>query len=164
MNMKRIIITAKRPAFDTISQLFNNVEIILQNKQVILNNPNFYNICIDGISIGSAYTGEIQIPLGVLVQLWDSTPWCAANQYTYHIGGSPLSGLCIEYYWDAETKSFCEKKGRNFMSLARPAFRTINNENNIKADYPVRVPNVNKPERVLELKDVLDCIAANKIR
>ena len=64
--MKKITVTARQPDIETISVLFNNIEIIMQNKQAILNNPDFYNICINGISIGSAYTGEISLPLGVM--------------------------------------------------------------------------------------------------
>lgn len=162
--MKKITVTARQPDIETISVLFNNIEIIMQNKQAILNNPDFYNICINGISIGSAYTGEISLPLGVLVQLWESEPWHKNGHYTYHIGGSPLSGLCFEKCWDVKTKSFCTKRDGNFVTFARPAFRIVNKEKNSTADYPIKVPHKQKPAQSATLQDILKHIAAIKCK
>ena len=162
--MKKIIVTAAKPELASISLLFDNIEIILKNKHLILNNPDFYNIRINGIGAGSAYTGEILIPLGVLLRLWDGELWKNNNQFTYHIGGSPLSGVCYEHCWDAKTKSFVQKTGRNFVSLARPAFRIMNNESESATDYPIRIPHTEKAIKTVQIKDVLDYIAAYKCK
>lgn len=162
--MKKIVVKATTPEKKLISLLFDNIEIILKNKHIILNNPNFYNVCIDGIGAGSAYTGEISVPLGVLVQLWEDNLWHDNNQFTYHIGGSPLSGLCYEDCWDMTTRTFIQKTGRNFVSLARPAFRAINKEKDKTADFPINIPAINKAIQTAQLKDVLDYIAAQNKR
>lgn len=159
--MKKIIVTAQQPDLKSISVLFDNINVIMENRQIILNDPDFYNIYIDGISVCSAYTGEVRIPLGVLIQLWDSEPWCTDKQYTYRIGGSPLSGLCFEQCWNAETRSFCKQNNRNFMSLARVAFHTINNEKDTK-QTAVSVPYDKKSLNTLKINDVLKRIAAEK--
>ena len=58
-----IKITAVTPAADlgAISHLFNNLDLIIANKDKILSNESYRNINISGIFVGGLYVGMYEI-------------------------------------------------------------------------------------------------------
>jgi hypothetical protein len=80
-------------------QLFcDNLELIIANADLIMKRPEFFYIRHDWMLIGGIFVGSKNIPLGVLLKLWQSGRWidecpgCGGIVYIFMAGGSPLSG------------------------------------------------------------------------
>ncbi len=111
-------------------QLFcDNLKLILANADLVMERPEFFYIRHSWMQIGGIYVGSKNIPLGVLLKLWQSGKWlgdcpdCGGKAYIYEAGGSPLSGshyrhavcpVCREIVYS--------KHGEAFTVLMKPAF------------------------------------------
>ena len=119
--------TAVAPAADNgaISHLFNNLDLIIDNQDVILSNESYRNINIPGIFVGGLYVGMYKMSLGDILHLWAGTQWHENFRYYYNIIGTPLSGMNTAYWYDAASKQIqygTYYDGRSyFMGLAKPA-------------------------------------------
>ena len=133
-----IKITAVAPAADqgAISHLFNNLDLIIANKDKILSNESYRNINIQGIFVGGLYIGMYEMSLGDILYLWDKTQWHEDSRYYYNIIGTPLSGMNTAYWYDAKSKQIKSGTYYNgrlyFMGLAKPALSYISNHPSTK--------------------------------
>lgn len=92
--------TKRRNTMTNLNLLISYHSLILENKSQIIQNPDWYHIPIDGSFVGAAYTGKVNLHLGNLIELWETTTSWKQNLknqyfYTYRISGSPLSGRCV---------------------------------------------------------------------
>lgn len=136
-----IKITAVAPAADqgAISHLFNNLDLIIANKNKILSHESYSNINIPGIFVGGLYIGMYEMSLGDILYLWDKTQWHENSRYYYNIIGTPLSGMNTAYWYDIKSKqieSGTYYDGRlHFMGLAKPAlsYMSKRSSSNVKS-------------------------------
>lgn len=119
------------PAVDksAISHLFNNLDLILDNKSKILFHKKYRRIKISGINISGLYLGTYDLFLGDLLKLWEKTEWKTASRYYYSIIGTPLSDMNTSYWYNTDTKTFEQGTYFNgkehFSGLARPALQYL---------------------------------------
>ena len=107
----------------TIDLLFKNLDLIIKNKDVIFTNPSFYSIKISGVCIEGLYVGRFQIRLGDLIKLWDESEcWKSDENYYFHAGGSPLSGVCLKSFWDKKADKMVISNRSNGFSYM---FKTV---------------------------------------
>ena len=105
--------------------LFKNIDLIEQNKQKILNNPDLYGIYVAGAGVTGMYIGKTRLFLGDLIRLWDNQIWKNEGRYYYHVGGSPLSGMSFCDYWHPQEGFRLVKNNPSFGTLARPALKML---------------------------------------
>lgn len=123
--MLKITVTAPATDNGAISHLFNNLDLIISNKDKILSREKYSNIHVSGFYVGGLYMGMHEMTLGDLLSLWDKTEWHSEDRYYYNIIGTPLSGLNTAHWYNIKNKTF--ESGPYFgdkllfMNLARPA-------------------------------------------
>ena len=112
-----------------ISHLFENLDLIVANKQTIISHSDYRNIKIPGIFVGGLYVGMHKLALGDLLDLWETTEWHSGNKYYFNIVGSPLSGSNYSWWFDTETKELHGGEYSNgrvgFSGLASPAIKYL---------------------------------------
>ena len=115
------------PAIDkgAISHLFENLDLIVRNKQTIMNRDEYRYIAIPGIFAGGLYVGMRIMSLGDILDLWETTVWRDGSRYYLNIIGSPLSGSNHSWWYDTETKQFGSGAYSTFMGLVKPALEYI---------------------------------------
>ena len=119
---------ASTPSQDTnsLSVLFENIDVLLKNKNAILANPSNYYIHIRGTGITGVYIGYSPLYLGDLLRLWsENSNWIKrpeqSTKYVYHLGGFPTSGLTFLKTYDVDKKSFQEEEHRHFAEYFKEA-------------------------------------------
>lgn len=107
-----ITFTLETPGLDknALDCLFGNLDLIRNNKSFIKTRKKYRNIKIKGIFSAGLYVGGQEIPLGVLLELWDKTNWHTDNKFYFNIVGSPLSGMNNCAWYNNDTK--CIEFGR----------------------------------------------------
>lgn len=129
MHTLKHIVTAPRADFESITQLFSNLNLILINQDKILSNEKFSHIYIPGMFVGGLYVGMHQLSLGDILKLWEKTEWKTESKYYFSIIGSPLSGKNTARWYNSDTKRFETGMFYNgkfgFMGLASPAFKCL---------------------------------------
>lgn len=142
-----IKITVKPPKEDkkALEALFNNLSLIIQNKNLILTTPEYYNIRISGVGVYPLYVQTLDLFIGDLLQLWEQTDWKQGDEYFYYITGSPLSGSNSCRIWHKD-KGFSSKHNPSMMALLSPAFLLVQTgspertNNVVPVDLPKRAP------------------------
>ena len=123
--MLKMFVAAPATDKGAISYLFDNLDLIVDNKDKILSCDDYRNVKIPGIFVGGLYVGMYELSLGDILNLWDKTVWRDKTKYYYSIIGSPLSGSNDSAWYDQETKSFEHGSYFNgkigFLGLAAPA-------------------------------------------
>lgn len=129
MSVLKHIVTAPRADFESITQLFSNLNLILINQDKILSNEKFSHIYIPGMFVGGLYVGMHQLSLGDMLKLWENTEWKTGVKYYFSIIGSPLSGRNTAQWYNSDTKKFEKGMFHNgkygFMGLGSPAFKQL---------------------------------------
>ena len=115
---------------------FKNINLIIENKSLILQTPDFCNIQIDGMGICSMYSGSTDLYLGDILKLWEKTLWRQGDTYTYFIGGSPLTGRNTRKGYNLLTNEFVRFSGKSFVELAAPAWNLVKFG---KIDHPAQI-------------------------
>ncbi len=144
--------SAPREDVESLSMLFENIDVLLRNVELIKSVPENYYIEIQGTGVTGVYIGSYTLYLGDLLQLWESPSlWIEksgeAVKYIYHLGGFPTSGSCFLRMYNTKT-SCLEKESRcHFLDYFRDTKLFLNNR-------PVR--HSNKKLKVLldEIKSV----------
>lgn len=119
------------PAIDqgAISHLFENLDLIVRNKQTIMRNSEYRNLKIPGLFVGGLYVGMREMSLGDILDLWETTEWHTDSKYYLNIIGSPLSGTNHSWWYNIETKRFGSGEYFNgkvhFIGLASPAIKYL---------------------------------------
>ena len=108
-----------------IVTLFENLNLIEANIDLILQNEEYCNIYIKGTGICGIFIGFIPLYLGDLLILWQKGIWKKDQKYYYHLGGSPLSGMSICRYWSEKKGLNFDKNNPSFGTLFQPASRTM---------------------------------------
>lgn len=109
-------------ALDT---LFSNIGLIEQNKSLIYETADYYNICIFGVGVCLAHMEKVPLFLGDLLQLWEHSVWKQDDNYCYFVIGSPSSNNNICHIWRRKD-GFIQKSIKDIGELAFPAFSLIN--------------------------------------
>jgi len=110
---------------DGLKLLFDNLSLIQQNRDLILNTPQYYNIRIAGCGVFALYVPTFSLFIGDLLRLWEETEWKQGDAYFYCITGSPLSGSNSSSYW-SKTEGFNHKTATTFGKQVRSALMLIN--------------------------------------
>lgn len=118
---------------DAFKCLFNNIDLIRSNKKLILSKKKYRDIRIKGIFAAGLYVGGSDIPLGVLLNLWDETNWCSNNRLYFSIVGSPLSGMNDCGWFNLDTKKLEFGKIKRWHDLAPIAIKYVNKNKDQKA-------------------------------
>ena len=95
-------VQAATPDKEVLQALFDNLDLLQQHQDLILSNPKYYNIHIQGSGVFALYIPTFSLSLGELLLLWQHTPWKQEDTYFYCITGSPLSGSNTSRYWSKE--------------------------------------------------------------
>ena len=127
--MLKLYVEAPTTDKSAMSCLFDNLNLILANREKVLSHEKYKNIKITGLYVGGLYVGMHILSLGDILTLWDSTVWHADTKYYYNIIGSPLSGTNQTHWYDTETKQFEVGPRTNeqgaFWSLVEPALKHL---------------------------------------
>lgn len=118
---------------DAFECLFNNLELIRSNKKFILSKKKYRDIRINGIfAAGIYFYGGGDIPLGILLDLWDNTNWHTDNKFYFNIVGSPLSGMNHCGWFDTDTKRLMSGSVTRWNDLAPIAIHSIRQSKDYK--------------------------------
>ena len=98
----RCYIQAPTPDKQVLQALFDNLDLLLQHQDLILSDPKYYNIHIQGSGVFASFIQGFSLCLGELLLLWQHTPWKQEDSYFYCITGSILSGINTSRYWSKE--------------------------------------------------------------
>ena len=98
----KFYVQAATPDKEVLQALFDNLDLLQQHQDLILSNPKYYNISIQGSGVFALYIPTFSLCLGELLLLWQHTPWKQEDTYFYCITGSPLSGSNTSRYWSKE--------------------------------------------------------------
>ena len=98
----RFYVQAATPDKEVLQALFDNLDLLQRHQDLILSNPKYYNIHIQGSGVFALYIPTFSLCLGELLLLWQHTPWKQEDAYFYCITGSPLSGSNTSRYWNKE--------------------------------------------------------------
>ena len=130
-----ITFTIETPHLDKDASecLFNNIDLIRSNKKFILSKKKYRDIRIKGIFAAGLYVGGSDIPLGVLLNLWDKTNWCSSNRLYFNVVGSPLSGMNSCGWFNLDTKKLEFGKIKKWHDLAPIAMKYVNKNKDQKA-------------------------------
>lgn len=109
-------------ALDT---LFSNIGLIEQNKSLIYETADYYNICIFGVGVCLAHMKIVPLFLGDLLQLWKHSAWKQDDNYCYFTMGSPSSNSNICRIWSRKD-GFIQKSIKDIGELVFPAFSLVN--------------------------------------
>ncbi len=124
--MLKFFVEAPTTDKGAISCLFDNLNLILANREKILSHDEYKNIRITGLYVGGLYVGMHNLSLGDILILWDNTVWHADTKYYYNIIGSPLSGTNQTHWYDTETKQYgVGSYSQSFFGLAEPALKYL---------------------------------------
>lgn len=110
---------------NSLSCLFENIDLIRNNQSFINTRKKYRNIQIKGIFAAGLWVGGKDIPLGVLLDLWKKTNWHTDNKFYFNIIGSPLSGINDCMWYDYDTKQIESGKVKSWHSLAPMAFEYV---------------------------------------
>ena len=109
-----------------LKALFLNIRLIEQNKNLIYEIDDYYNIGISGVGVCLAHMKTVPLFLGDLLQLWKHSAWKQDDNYCYFVMGSPSSNSNICHIWSRKD-GFIQKSIKDIGELAFPAFSLINN-------------------------------------
>ena len=108
-------------ADDSVLQaLFDNLSLLQQHQDLILANPKYYCIPIQGSGVFPLYIPTFTLCLGELLLLWQQTEWKQGDTYFYCITGSPLSGSNSSKYWSSK-QGFSSQSTKTFGNQLRAA-------------------------------------------
>lgn len=117
-------IEAPKPDESGLEMLFDNLDLILKHKDLILSDQDFYSIKIKGIGAGGCYIGGVNLLLGDLLTLWEYGKWHKDNKYYFYVIGSPLSGSNSASFYDIKERKI--KRERNVIPWGVLGFRAFN--------------------------------------
>ena len=136
--MLRFTVSAPHTDQGAITCLFNNIDLIIANRDKILSRNEYKHIKIPGLYVGGLYVGMYDLLLGDILILWHTTKWRTNHKYFYNIIGTPLSGMNTAHWYNAETHKIesgaYSDAHRHFLGLAEPALnylKTINLNRNV---------------------------------
>lgn len=133
--MSQTYVVAPTTDKGAISHLFDNLDLIITNKNKILFYSKYRNIKIPGLYVSGLYIGTHELSLGDILRLWDKTEWHTGAKYYFNIIGTPLSGMNTANLYNSETKQFESGTYFNgklhFLGLAKPALEYLTNRTNI---------------------------------
>lgn len=109
-----------------LKALFSNIRLIEQNKNLIYEIDDYYNIGISGFGVCLAHMETVPLFLGDLLKLWEHSVWRQDDNYCYFVMGSPRSNNNICHICNRKYR-FIQKSIKNLGELAFPAFSLINN-------------------------------------
>ena len=109
-----------------LKALFLNIRLIEQNKNLIYEIDDYYNIGISGVGVCLAHMKIVPLFLGDLLQLWEHPVWKQDDNYCYFVIGSTSSNNNICHIWSRK-EGFIQKSIKDIGELAFPAFSLINN-------------------------------------
>ena len=125
---------ASTPSNDinSLSVLFENIDLLLKNKDALLSDSSNYYIHINGFGITAVYAGHTSLYLGDLLRLWSSdSNWIKKTEdsvkYVYHLGGFPTSGMTFLMTYDVDKKTFKEEEHKQFIDYYKDAEAIIKN-------------------------------------
>lgn len=156
-----IHITVNSPTSDkqALECLFQNIGLVVQNKDLILSTPQYYNIHIQGVGVYALYILTLKLFLGDLLQLWEKTAWKQEGNYFYHTTGSPLSGSNCSSFW-SQKEGFSHEHLPSIGVLLKPACLLVNNgTTEQKTNY---VP-IDSPKRIISKLSIFDMVERLKI-
>ena len=143
---------------DELNALFENIQLIEQNKYLIIRTPEYYNISITGFGVFPLYVPSVRLHLGDMLILWEHTAWKQDDVYFYSMTGSPLSGSNSCRVWSKE-KGFHHSKSKTFRALLAPAYSVITSGYpNVDEKSPMSVTvQKNEPSKmtITELVEIL---------
>ena len=108
-----------------LKALFSNIRLIEQNKNLIYEIDDYYNIGISGFGVCLAYLETVPLFLGDLLKLWEHSVWRQDDNYCYFAMGSPSSNSNICHIWNKKY-GFIQKSTKDIGELVFPAFSLIN--------------------------------------
>ena len=157
----RFYVQAATPDKEVLQALFDNLDLLQQHQDLILSNPKYYNIHIQGSGVFALYIPTFSLCLGELLLLWQHTPWKQEDAYFYCITGSPLSGSNTSRYWSKE-QGFANKYTPTFGKQLRSAIFVRRIGSPIYDEHkptPVSVPNIQASDMTIfelieELKQI----------
>lgn len=109
-----------------LKALFSNIRLIEQNKNLIYEIDDYYNIGIPGVGVCLAHMETVPLFLGNLLRLWEHSVWKQDDNYCYFVAGSPSSNNNICRIWSRKD-GFIQNSIKDIGELAFPAFSLINN-------------------------------------
>ena len=109
---------------EEIHTLFDNIDLILKNADVII--EKFKNVRVKGTGIDGIYIGHKDLFLSDLICLWNNGTWRNGEKFYYHLGGSPFSGTSFCAYWE-KGKIGCDRNKPTFGAFFKPADRVFQN-------------------------------------
>lgn len=109
-----------------LDALFSNINLIEQNRNIIYETDDYYNICIPGVGVCLAHMEIVPLFLGDLLRLWEHSVWKQDDNYCYFVTGSPSSNNNICRIWSRKD-GFIQNSIKDIGELAFPAFSLINN-------------------------------------
>ena len=154
-------VQAATPDKEVLQALFDNLDLLQQHQDLILSNPKYYNIHIQGSGVFALYIPTFSLFLGELLLLWQHTPWKQEDTYFYCITGSPLSGSNTSRYWNKE-QGFANKYTPTFGKQLRSAIFVRRTGSPIYDEHkptPVSVPKLQASDMTIfelieELKQI----------
>jgi len=150
----RITVTSPQTDKQALACLFQNIELIEQNKELILSTSEYRDIYISGVGVYALYIPPLKLFLGDLLRLWEQTPWKQENEYFYYTTGSPLSGSNCSSLW-SKAGGFNSKHIPSIGALLKPAYLLVNTgTTNQTANYV----SVNVPKREVSKLNIYDLV------
>ena len=134
----------------------------MQNKELILSTPEYYNVYISGVGVYPLYIQTLGLFLGDLLQLWEKTAWKQGDEYFYYTIGSPLSGSNSSSSW-CPKDGFKNKQLSSISILLKPAYLLVNKKtiddssNAISTDLPKRISSK------LSIYNLIDKLNENRV-
>lgn len=152
--MTKSNMTAPDNSRGAIECLFDNLDLIIKNKNIILGQKQYSDIKIPKMHFGGSHIGGFELCLGDILVLWDTTNWHDGNRYYYSISGSPLSGNNIAKWYDTESKQYFSgiyhNGGVGFAGLASPALKYLKQRKD-QSDTNIQYPEIS----IWKLVDIL---------
>ena len=71
----KFYVQAVTPDKEVLQALFDNLDLLQRHQDLILSNPKYYNIHIQGSGVFALYIPTFSLCLGELLLLWQHTPW-----------------------------------------------------------------------------------------
>ncbi|MBR4597263.1 MAG: hypothetical protein IKO42_02570 [Opitutales bacterium] len=115
---------------ESLSVLFENIDVLLKNIKSAISAPENYYIQIQGTGITGVYIGFFPLYLGDLLQLWScKSAWLekseSGTKYIYHLGGFPTSGQCWLKMYNTKTCRFESEERGSFIKYFADAHPLI---------------------------------------
>ena len=144
----KFYVQAATPDKEVLQALFDNLDLLQQHQDLILSNPKYYNIPIQGSGVFALYIPTFSLCLGELLLLWQHTPWKQEDTYFYCITGSPLSGSNTSRYGTKNKalltnirRPLANSFVRRYLSAA-PVARFMMNTNRHRFPFPNFKPQI----------------------